>query len=182
MPEGSAPQLPGVNGETVEAVLDQLRALIATEDSREQGFNARAGGLTGFGAVIVAVTTALANEIFGGDIRGVWLVLAIAFWGLALGCFGVTLFVSVARVLMPQGSSAIGMAGIRKYGTYEVVGQPRSKFQGDTILGLIEVLALDRERNSSKAQWLRHAYVWLLIGLATLVLAGAMVGVGELQA
>lgn len=172
--------LPHVREETVEAALGQVRDLIATEDGREQSLNTRAGGLTGFSAVIVAVTTALAGEIFRRHTESVWMILAIIAWIAALGFFAVTLVLAVMYVLIPQESSGLGMKTVRKYPTYEVIGQPKAKLQGDTLLGLIDVLALDRDRNSTKATRLRQAYVWLLVGLAALIVSGAMVGLQEL--
>jgi hypothetical protein len=63
---------------------------------------------------------------------------------------------------------------------WEYVSQARVMVQGEILHGLIGALAKDRERNSSKATWLRRAYIALLVGIGGLVVFAAILGVSAL--
>jgi hypothetical protein len=82
----------------------------------------------------------------------------------------------VLGVLIPRESASISIAEIRRYASGRTVSQEKVWVQGSTLVGLIELLAIDRKRISEKTKWLRVGYV--VLGLALLAVAGLGVILG----
>lgn len=167
----------GIKEDTVSTLLDEVREQLKAEDAREQSLNTRAGGLAGFVAVIVALTSGLGKLALDADLssRGALLV-GIAF-GLTLAALSTALGFAVLRVLIPQEAAAISIQRIEQYPTWAYITKDDVMVRGEIMRGWISALAKDRQRNSSKAKWLRVAYIALLIATLGLVLIGAILAI-----
>lgn len=177
---GGQPGSSEINGETVEALVENVREMINAEDGREQGFNVRAGGLAGFLGLTVSAAIAVAKVGLDTPLSSEATVFAGISLAVAFGALLTSLAFAVVKVLLPQESAAIAMSTIEKYPNLEYVSQPRVMVQGETLRGLIGALAKDRERNSSKATWLRRAYIALLVGIVALIVFAAILGIEAL--
>jgi hypothetical protein len=170
----------GPNEETVDALLEAVRGFLQDEDGREQSFNTRAGGLAGFVGIIVTLATAAGRIALDRDPSCVATVLGAVAFAVAMGALIVSLVMAVTKVLIPQEGAAIAMKTIENYPTWMYVSQEKVMVQGELLQGLISALVKDRQRNSSKAEWLRRAYTALLVGIAALAAFGAILAIDAL--
>lgn len=171
---------PGIKPETVDALVDAVRDLLQAEDTREQSFNTRAGGLASFVGIIVSLTTAGGKLAFDEHLSHRATILGTVAFGVAMAALLVTLLMAIVKVLVPQESAAISMKTIQRYPNWEYIAQDKVMVQGEILHGLIAALAKDRERNSSKATWLRRAYIALLIAVVGLIAFGVILGMDAL--
>lgn len=169
-----------IDAETVETLVENVRDMIKAEDAREQGFNVRAGGLAGFLGLTVSAAVAVAKVGLDEPLSGVATVCAAISLTVAFAALLTSLAVAVVKILLPQESAAIAMSTIEKYPTWEYISRSKVMVQGETLHGLIGALAKDRERNSSKATWLRWAYVALLVGVVFLLVFACILGIEAL--
>lgn len=163
-----APTAPQINAETVDALVDAVRDLVAAEDGREQSFNIRAGGLAGFVGIIVSISTVGGKVALDQNPTYLATVLGAIAFSVAMVALIGSLVVAITKILIPRESAAIGMGTIERYPTWEYISKVKPMVQGEILHGLIAALAKDRQRNSSKAKALRRSYVALLIGVAAL--------------
>ena len=170
----------GPKQQTVETLLDDVREQLKAEDAREQSFNTRAGGLAGFVGIIVAVTTGLGKIALDSDLSCAAGVAAAITFTLTMGALLAAIGMVVLKVLVPQESSAISMKTIERYPTWSYISKEQVMVQGEIMRGWINALAQDRQRNSSKAKWLRRAYNAFLAGTAGLVLFGVILAIDAL--
>jgi hypothetical protein len=173
--DGEAPA--GIHRETVETLLDEVREQLKAEDAREQSFNTRAGGLAGFVGIIVAITTGVGRVALDSDLSCMAAVLVGIAFGTTMLALLAALGIAIIKVLIPQESAAISIRRIEAYSTWEYVSKEEVMVKGEIMRGAIAALAKDRQRNSSKARWLRHAYLALLVGTAGLVTLGSILAV-----
>lgn len=167
----------GINEETVESLLNEVREQLKAEDAREQSFNTRAGGLAGFVGIIVAITTGVGKVALDADLSCRAEVLMGVAFGIAMLSLLASMGIAVVKVLIPQESAAISMKTIERYPKWEYVKKDPVMVHGEIMRGLITALAKDRQRNSSKAKWLRWAYIALLVGIMALTFLGAILAV-----
>jgi len=73
---GDQPDIPEINEETVETLVENVREMLKDEDAREQGFNVRAGGLAGFLGLTVSAAIAVAKVGLDTPLSGVAIVCA----------------------------------------------------------------------------------------------------------
>jgi hypothetical protein len=177
---GDQPDIPEINEETVETLVENVREMLKDEDAREQGFNVRAGGLAGFLGLTVSAAIAVAKVGLDTPLSGVAIVCAAISLAVTFGALLTSLTLAVVKVLLPQESAAIAMSTIEKYPNWEYIVQQKVMVQGEILHGLIAALAKDRERNSSKATWLRRAYVALLVGIASMIVFAAILAIEAL--
>lgn len=169
----------GIDQGTVETLLEDVREQLKAEDAREQSINARASGLAGFVGIIVAITTGLGKLALDSDPSCLAAVLAGVMFGITMLALLVALGIAVVAVLIPQEASAISIKRIESYATWAYISKARVMVQGEIMRGWIQALAQDRQRNSSKARWLRRAYVSFLVGAVGLVLLAIILGIDE---
>jgi hypothetical protein len=168
---------PGVNPRTVETLLAEVREQLKAEDAREQSFNTRAGGLAGFVGIIVAVTTGAGQLALDASPSCAAAILAGLAFGVTMLALLAALAIAIIKVLIPQESAAISIRRIESYPTWSYISRDEVMVQGEIMRGWIAALAKDRQRNSSKAKWLRRAYASLLVGVAGLVVFGGILGI-----
>ncbi|MGH3041372.1 MAG: hypothetical protein ACRDNG_06500 [Gaiellaceae bacterium] len=157
MPSDEAQDILKIKGDTVDTLVRAVRAFLKDEDGREQSFNTRAGGLAGFVGIIVTVATASGRIALDEDPSGLATVLGTVAFTVAMVALIVSLVIAVTKVLIPQEGAAIDMKTIEDYPNWRYISQDKVMIQGEILRGLIRALAKDRQRNSSKAKWLRRA-------------------------
>ena len=169
-----------IKPDTVDALVETVRQFLQAEDTREQSFNTRAGGLAAFVGIIVSVTTAAGKLALDEQPSPCATTFAAIAFAVAMIALLVTLVLAVVKVLIPQESAAISMETIERYPNWEYIAKDKAMVQGEILHGLIAALAKDRQRNSSKATWLRRAYIALLVGVVALIAFGAILAVDAL--
>lgn len=180
MPPDEAQEPPEIKDETVDALADAVRDFLNSEDRREQSFNTRAGGLAGFVGIIVSITTAAGKVALDEDPSCVATVAGAVAFAVAIGALLASLIIAITKILIPQESAAISVSTIERYPTWEYIAKDKTMVRGEILRGLITALAKDRQRNSSKAIWLRRAYKALLVGVAALAAFGGILAIDAL--
>jgi high-affinity Fe2+/Pb2+ permease len=165
--------------ETVEALLESVRDFLQTEDTREQSVNTRAGGVVVFGGVILSLLASLGRDVLAIDLPDGLDETSLGCFVLAVASLLTSISMTLFGVLFPQQSASIAMEEIEQYGDLETLAQERIQVQGETLEGLIRVLAIDRDRISSKTRWLRHAYSALVVGLFAAGVLGVILALHE---
>jgi hypothetical protein len=161
--------------ESVEELRNAVRDLVKDEDARAQSLNARASGLTGFVGLILSVAAAASavggrgttaglhhwsRIVIGGSLAGALLALVAA------------VFVSVVKVLLPSPGVTLSMEEVERYPLPESVSLDKVVIQGRLMWGFVDALRRERQRNESKAGWLKFSYIALCVGLGLVSLAG----------
>lgn len=166
-----------IQGESVEALLEAVDGFLSAEDSREQSFNTRAGGLSGFVGIIISISAAVGKVALDENpSHGATLLGGVAF-GLAMVALVSSLVIAITRVLIPQEGAAIAISDIEKYPNWEYISREKPMVQGEIMRGLVTALAKDRQRNDAKATALGHAYIGLLVGIGALAAFGGILAV-----
>ena len=161
--EGSVPE--SVDETTVEILFQTMQKLVEAEDTRAQSLNARATGLGGFAAIIVALLVPAARDL--GDPQASdpgtasVVLLAAAAILLVAAALGVLLGVVATRQVR-----TISIAEIRLWETLAFVSKPPTWVRGRLLVTLRKALVSERLANNLKARWLTAA--------ATLVAAGVL--------
>lgn len=188
---GEAVVPPGIDQGTVEALVETVRALLHDEDSREQSLTTRAVGISGFAALILSLAGFVSSNVLyrvpSGTPNGQpplsdqWKLAVLILLVAALGLLLSTIVVAVVGVLIPKEYATISMREVERYPTRGSVSRPRVMVQGSTLVGLVDALASERSKNSTKAGALSLAY-WLLlaglVGVTALAAILALHGVG----
>jgi hypothetical protein len=180
MPRDEAPEAPEIKADTVDALFEAVRDSLNAEDTREQSFNTRAGGLAGFVGVIVSITTAAGKIALDEDPSRVATVASAIAFAVAIIALLTSLIIAITKILIPQESAAISMSTVERYPTWEYIATDKTMVRGEILRGSITALAKDRQRNSSKATWLRRAYKALLVAVAALTAFGGILVIDAL--
>jgi hypothetical protein len=141
-----------------------VREFQNAEDAKEQSFNSRAAGLTGFVGIVVTLASGAGKLAIDEGIDGFAAIAAGAAFTLALVGLALAIGIAVVKVLIPPESSAIGITTIQRYPTWQYISKEQVMVRGEIMKGLIKAVALDRQRNSDKAKWLKRAYRSFLFG------------------
>ena len=165
--------------DNVDSLVETVRNLLASEDSRDQSFNARGVGLAGFVGIIVSLTTTVGRDALRADLTESWRIACITLFGAALLLLLATVFVVVRGVLTPQGTKQIGLDEVERYPLPEFIYRPKVMNQGRTLRGLVETLGVEREVAKAKARSLRIAYRTLTAGLACIAALGFILGLSD---
>jgi hypothetical protein len=167
----------GIDPDTVEALVDTVRNLLRDEDNREQGFNARAVGISGFSGLILSLAGPASAASTGTRALGVqWKYAVLALLGLSLLALLGTVATSVVGVLIPKEYATIAMSEVARYPLPEFVRRRRVMVQGSTLRGLVDALASERKKNSAKSRALGWAYRQLLAGLLGVTTLAVILG------
>jgi hypothetical protein len=168
-----------INGDTVEALLEEVRDLLDAEDKRAQSLNARGSGLAAFVGLIVSLVSVVGRASVVDLSEGartalaVLLVVAVVLLLASLGAV-------ILGVLLPTVGQTVKLEEVQRYPTFKYVSQPRVMAQGRRMRGLIKALSTERLRNGRKATWLKSGYVLLGLGLICIGSAGLILGVERL--
>jgi hypothetical protein len=165
--------------ENVEALLDDVRGLLAAETARNQSFVSRGVGLAGFVGIIVSLSTTLGRDALHAHLAGAWQTATIALFGAALLLLLAAVIVVVLGVLGPKQSAHLSYAEVSRYALPERIYQHKVMTQGRSLRGVIEVLAIERQRAGRKAMWLRWGYGNLVGGLVCIAALGFILGLND---
>jgi hypothetical protein len=168
-----------INDATVEALLSEVRDLLADEAGRSQSFITRGSGLI----ALVGLVLSLVGLVGGFEASGlstltkamlaVFFVLAVAFLLLAVGLV-------VWGVLRPSPGTTVALTEVEKYPTLAYVSEDKVRAQGRRLRGLVKTLAVERERNEIKGRWLVWGYFVLGAGLVCIAADGLILGLNEI--
>lgn len=171
-PKGEIPDIPRedlpstINGKTVEALLDNLRRLVAYEEQRLNSLTTRGSALAGFAGVGTAVIAAGSE----GDLPVVVkILLGVSAVGLVFVAGGVVLGMLATRSTTIQSTMQVSL--YRKPG-YQEVSPARVQIQMIDIL--IERLKGLRAQNQMRAAWLNRSALGLIVSVS-LAAAAALV-------
>lgn len=168
--EGQPPTIePGdvpdsVRGETVEVLLQAMQKLLDAEDTRAQSLNARATGLGGFAAVLVALLVPAAGDLGGGrgsePLPASVILIATAAILLVAGVLAVLLGVVVTRQV-----STVSITEVRLWETQAFVEKSPTWVRGRLLVTLRRALVTERLANNRKAGWLTAAVAVIAAGV-----------------
>lgn len=184
--------------EVLKEIVDTLRPLVTSEETRSNNFNTRAAAVLSASAIVTAVSGFFAKDLYTENLKSLseraeWVVLGGVF--LALGALGIAVFYCLG-VLLPKTRFAYSREHIRAWvgqAQQTPTGQEPAPI-GDLPQSRAEVLARTahelgwivyqlRGVNSDKANRLENAYKALGVAIiATIVLAisaGVNVGLTE---
>jgi hypothetical protein len=157
-----------INDETVEALLEEVKDLLDDEDRRSQSFIARGSGLAGFVGLIVALVGLVGQP--GVHLpTPAKLALAVLFVLGIVFLVGAVAFV-LAGVLLPSPGKAVSTWEVKRYPTHPFISEEKVMAQGRRLRGLVNALAIERDRNERKGRWLTSGYV--LLGAGILCISG----------
>jgi hypothetical protein len=168
--------------DTVDALLEAVRDLLRTEDTRSQGLNGRGTALTGFVGIIVSVSATVGKAILSGSgVHDGWRTAAAWVLGIGLVLLMLSVVSVVWGVLLPQSSVAIATSEVGLFAEPEYVFREKVMVQGSILRGLIDVLAAERDANGHKADWLKASYLLLTSGLVLVAAEALILGYEAIQ-
>lgn len=176
-PSAASAPPPGIHADTVEALVDTVRALLRDEDAREQSVTGRAVGLSGFAGLVLSLAGPVtASAVKLQTLPGQWKDAVLGLIAFSLAALLATVVSAIFGVLRPREFATIAMSEVHRYPLPEYIEQPRVMVQGTTLRGLVDALATERSKNSRKARALGLSYVFLASGLAGVSALAGMLG------
>lgn len=163
----------------VEALVENVRELLAAEESRDQSFIGRGVGLAGFLGIIISVSTTLGRDLLQGDLPDPWVAISLGLFVGALAFLLIAVGLVVGGVLLPKETAHLAYAEVARYPLPENVYQHRVMTQGKVLRGLVEVLSIERGRGDKKAHRLRWGYRLMMAGLLCIAALGSILGLHE---
>lgn len=158
---------PHIKPETVEALLENAKALADDEQERGASLKQRAGWLLGFLGVMLSLLLGQARELMRTDLGSVGKPLAAALVLIAL-----VLIVDAARWALRTLSVVelwhVGPEEARRYPTYRYIGKQPEVARGEMLQGWVRQFADERPANDRKAQELQRAFRRLTFGIGVL--------------
>jgi hypothetical protein len=163
---------PQPNPETVTALLDTTWRVVESETARTDGLDRKASTVATFASLVVTLTATLGLRFV--ERVDEWWALALFVGGLCALVLSVLLSV---RALFPREYLSLGMAYLRRFPTWAEIRKSPEQVRGETMRGLVEAVAREREANERKAVWLRWAFVLLVAGLMLIAVEAATLAV-----
>jgi hypothetical protein len=167
---------PSPNPQTVAALLDTTWRIAEAEDARTESLDRKATGLATFASVVVSLTATLGTRF----LEEFDSVSAFGLYFLGLGLLGASVVMAV-RVLLPKEHLTLGISYLRGFPTWSEILKPPEQVRGETMRGLAEAIARERDVNARKAKHVRVALLLLMAGLGAVVLEGLILGSREIS-
>jgi hypothetical protein len=164
---------------TVDALVETVRALLEEENARDQSFNVRGIGVAALVGVIGSLTITLGRNALQAGWDSPWKGIAVGLFAVALLSLVGSGISVLIRVLRPRESATLAMGEVERYQLPEYVFERKVMNQGKTLRGLIEALAIERDRVNGKSRGLQHAYWLLIIGLTAIAIQGFLLGLHD---
>ena len=165
---------PRPNPATVSALLDTTWRVAAAEGARTSDLDRKAISVTTFAGLVLSLTAALGGRNVAAFDR--WWMVVPYLGGLAALVSAAALG---ARVLLPKETETLAMAYLDRFPNWSEILKPPETVQGETMAGLIEAVAKERSINRLKAHDVRRAFLFLLGGLALVLIEGVTLVVVE---
>lgn len=151
---------PPINPETVMVLLDTTWRVAGAEAARTDALDRKAATLATFASLLTSLTATLGPRILATTDDG-WSVVAFSASLLAL-VFSV-FFAVVA--LLPREYLTLGIAYMQRFPTWSEIRKEPEEVRGETMRGLIQALAREREANDQKVRLVKWGFLSLLAGL-----------------
>jgi len=165
---------PRINPETVEALLDTTWRVASAEAGRTYALDRKAATLATFGSLLTSLTATLGSRSLDTPVE---MGTALAF---SAGLIALLLSAAFAvAALVPREHLALGMPYLQRFPTWSEIRKTPTEVRGDTMRGLIEALAREREANEHKARLVRRGFACLLIGLVFIAGEAAILAAGD---
>ncbi len=165
---------PRIEPETVEALLDNARALADGEQERGASLKQRAGWLLGFIGVTLSLVLAQTREFARSDLGGVGKPVAAALVLIAL-CFILDAARWALRTLSVVKLWHVDPEEAQRYPSWAYVGKRPEVARGEMLQGWVRQFADERPANDIKAEELQRAFRRLAVGIAVLAAVGVIV-------
>jgi hypothetical protein len=162
---------PQPNPATVEALLDTTWRLTGSEASRTEALDRKSATLATFASLL----TALLGLRFVED-KPTWWTLTLFTGNLVL--LGAAVGLAVV-VLLPREYLALGIEYLRRFPTRSEILKPPEQVRGETMRGLVEAIARERDANDGKARLVRWAYLALAAALVLTIAEAVTLGWNE---
>ena len=159
---------PQPNPQTVEALLDTTWRVADAEAARTDALDRKASTLATFASLLASLTATLGTR-FLERVEEIW---AAALFTAGLLALVLTVALSV-KALRPKEYVTLGMAYLRRFPTWSEILKPPEQARGETMRGVIEAIARERDVNDRKARTVKHAFVLLVVGLACIAAEAA---------
>lgn len=144
------------------------------ERARTESYDRKAAAIATFASLLTTLTATLGTR-FLDQIDALW-----AFAVFCAGIFCLSLAVLLAVVLLlPKEYRTLGVEYLRRFPTWGEILKPPEQVQGETMQGLIEATARERQENDRKGELIRAALVALLAGLLLIASEAATLGAEE---
>lgn len=160
---------PPPNPETVEVLLDTTWRMAAAETARTDALDRKAATVATFSSLLASLTATLGVS---------FVAAADATWALGLFLLGLALLVAsvalAARALLPAEYLTLGTAYLERFPTWREILKPPEQVRGETMRGLVEAIARERDLNDRKAERVRRALLALTLGLVLISLEAAI--------
>ncbi len=139
--------------------LDTTWHLTASEATRTEALDRKSATLATFASLLTALTATLGLRVVEG--KPSWWALTLFTGNLVL--LGAAVGLAVV-VLLPREYLALGIEYLRRFPTSSEIRKPPEQVRGETMRGLVEAIARERQANDSKARLVRWAYLALAAG------------------
>jgi hypothetical protein len=167
---------PEPNPETVEALLDTTWHLTASEAFRTEALDRKSATLATFASLLTALTATLGLRFV--EDNPVWWTVTLFTGTLVL--LGAAVGLAVL-VLLPREYLTLGIDYLRRFLTWSEILKAPEQVRGETMRGLIEAIAREREANDSKARLVRGAYLALAAALVLAIAEAVTLGWNEVS-
>lgn len=151
---------PQPNAETVEALLDTAWRVAGSEAARTGALDRKASTVATFASLVVTLTATLGLKFV--ERFETWWALTLFIAGLVALVLSV---VTAVAALFPREYLSLGIAYLKRFPTWSEIRKPATQVRGETMRGLVEAVARERDANDHKAEWARYSLVLLLLGL-----------------
>lgn len=163
----------------VDALVDTVRALLDEENARDQSFNVRGIGLAALVGIIGSLTISLGRDALQAPWGSPWKSIAVGLFAAALVALVAAAVCVLVRVLHPRESATLAISEVERYQFPDYVFERKVMNQGKTLRGLIEALAIERDRINHKSRGLQTAYWLLIVGLTAIAIQGFLLGLHD---
>jgi hypothetical protein len=151
------------NPETVEALLDTTWRVAASEAARTDAIDRKAGALVTFASLLTAIAAALGVR---------YVENAESLWALALSTLTLVMLLTAAGVavaaLFPREYVTLGLDYLKRFPQWGEILKRPEEVRGDTMVGLIEAITIERAVNDHKLRLVKTAYVALAVALVVI--------------
>jgi hypothetical protein len=167
--------------ETVVLLLLTTKELLASEESREQSLIGRGSGVAAFAGLIVALLGSLSSAVVTSHLPMNWEQTCLGLLAGALASLLATVLIVVFGVLYPRASAGLAISEIRRFPTWEFITQERVSIAGRMMRGNVASIAVERQKNGRKAEWLGRSFLSFSFALTSLATLGVILGAHALK-
>jgi len=165
---------PRPDPETVAAIHDIVWRVASVENERTQGLDRKAAALATFASLLTSLTATLGLRFV--DMYATWWALGLFVSALVFLALSVW---KAVEALLPEEYRSLGSAYLERLPTWAVVRSRPEDVHGEAIEGVVASIARERKTNDTKADRMRLAFSFLLVGLGLIVIEAATLAAGQ---